>query len=314
MRKTKTQKAKGPNMKIVGLFIFCLIGLTVLLLSQSTKPCVLDVPNSSSFVFDDAMIFANSRMTSLRVIYVERVIKLGGTLPFFGSSLVSIPDQGIQVVVDDVNKIAQLSYPFADLGLTVNVLSLQDTPMTQLAAKIGASKLKIAGVESGVNVYVVSAYESNPASSNPSLTNAYVALAGSNLYYVEGHQFAYQMLTYTIHLGLKGDGSFARTEMLMKAYVLVTQGVNNLVGYSYTPYTDQVNRVAIVLKAVGVDSSQVISRQVLVFETQSQFDQNVDSAKGTFLNKNEQACNAGQYLVGNQPLPLDNLRAALQGL
>jgi hypothetical protein len=270
----------------------------------------MDVPDPSGFVLDDSMLFANEKMASFRVIFAERIARLGGeNIPIFGNSLVLIPSAGINVRVIDVSRIVEISYPFAEQGLTVNVLTLQNTTANQLVVeRIRSSHFMVVALVSGIKVYLVQA----APSTGP--TNAYVAISGSDLYYAEGHDFAHQMLAYTLDLRVNGDGSYARTDLLKKAYLLLTQGITNIVGYSYTPNVQKSNGVAMVLKVVALDPDQVESRQVLVFESQSAFSTNVDSARDTFLNKNEQACYAGQYVVGSERLPLSSLRSAIQGL
>ena len=309
----QANRKRGPNLKIVGLFVLALLGLTLLLFSENTKPCVLEVPDSTKFQYLSGMVFANSQMNSLRVIDVGRAVLLGASdLELFGNVLVSLRDPTIEVTIANVNRVVQVSYPLADKEVTVNVLNLQAAAREQLAARIDRSNLAAESVESGIPIFTVRAH---PVGSNPnSLTNAFIALAGSDLYYVEGYASSFRMLTLTLQLGLKGDGSHVRTELLMRGYALLMGGLNNVVGFSLTEFKEKTNGVEYVLKVVAVDSGEVQSRQVLVFETQKEFDSNAESARATFLERNEKACNAGQYVLGMQSLALDKLRTALQGL
>jgi len=196
--------------------------------------------------------------------------------------------------------------------VTVNVLNLQAATRDQVATQITKSNLRVEAIEFGVPVYTVRAH---PAGSDPNkLENAFIALSGLDFYYVEGFAYSFKMLSHTLELGLKGDGSYMKTDLLMRGYVLLTEGLNNIVGFSITTFKDKPNGVQYEMKAVAVDSGQVVQRQVLIFETQKEFDSNAGSARATFLERNARACYAGQYVLGIQSMSLDKLRTALQGL
>lgn len=312
MKKKPTRKS-GPNLKVIGLFVLALALLTLVLFSEGTKPCVLDVPDSSKFVYDPAMAYANPDMTSLRVINVQRALILGGTdLELFGNTLVSTPDPKLDITLANVNQIIQVSYPFTEQGVTVNVLNLKQATKDQITTLIATHNLKVEQVEAGISIYTIRAH---PAGSDPNkLENAFIALAGSDFYYVEGFAYSLRMLAHTLEIGLKGDSSYVKTDLLMRAYALLTGGMTNIVGFSYTQYKDKANGVEFTLKAVAVDSGQVTTRQVLVFGSQKDFDTNSESAKGVFLERNDRTCSAGQFLTGTQVVGLDKLRTALQGL
>ncbi len=312
--KKKSTPRKGPNLKVVGAFAIALFALTVLLFQEGAKACVVDLPDSSKFRYEPWMVFANSEMNSFRMIEVERAVRLGGSdLKLFGDALVSLYTPDIEIKIADVDRVIQVSYPLAEQGVTVNILKLQSGTKDILITQLEKSEPRISGNESGTLIFNLQAKAT--LSRNPQgRTNAYIAITESDLYYVEGYSYSLQMLTRTVKLGKSSDNAYMKTQLLMHGYALLTGGLKNIVGFSLLEFKEKTNGVKYVMKAVAVDSGQTLSRQVLIFETQNEFDANINAAKSTFIDRRERACSAEQYLLGSQFMPLDQLRTALQGL
>lgn len=305
--------ARGPNLKVVGLFAIALFCLTVILFYESAKPCALTVPDASDFQYELWMAFSNSQMSSFRMINVEQVMLLRGADPeLLGGTLISLNRPQFDVHVTEVRRVVQVTYPFAERETTVNVLTLEPGTMHALSVKL-ESETKPVGSQSGVSIFSVQA-RAIPPSGTGGLTNAYVALAASDLYYVEGYAFSREKLEHMLELGITGDGAYIRTPPLMQSYTLLKEGLKDLVGFSIIEFREKSNGVKYVLKAVSVEGDQVTSKQVLVFETQEELGSNFNAAKTMFFGLNEKACLAGKYLVGIQPRPLSDLKKALQAL
>lgn len=309
--KRRSRIALGRGVKAaIAVTIFSVIGL---LIFQVLQPCTFTLPPQVPFQSQSWMKYADSQVVRIRLINASQLNALPekrGTL--FGDNLLSLKRPLFNLSISKAAYFLDFTFPLlGDKVQVVNVIGLTATGYNETSRTLEAALSFV--VENRTGMLIYAAVPGEEQSTGAQGGAAYLALNGHDILYAEGGQIALEKLKRMLDTYRLGSAFLFEAVTIREAYYIATRDLGSPMGLSISIFEEKAEGVRYAVRTAAV-RGDVVSHQVLVFDSLRELERNFEGAKSFFFTRTEQACKGGTYVLGTVHEPLDDLRRVLLSL